>query len=156
MDLDDRVEGFDMTVLQIAALISTLMAPCPRCRVDADPEAFYSASKKYYVDADLLIVWAFYESSLSSKAIGKLGEIGLFQVKGAHRGSCEDDGLDPLSVDCGAFLIATDRYYCGSLERGLNRYASGSCDGTPRSRRIVDYRLKMIKKIYSNAQKEKE
>ncbi|MFA5323552.1 MAG: hypothetical protein WC373_12850 [Smithella sp.] len=135
-----------MTVAQIAALIAALMAPCPQCRIDADPQEFYDASQKYSVDADILVHWAFFESSLSSKAIGKLGEVGLFQVHGAHRKACEDAGLDPLGVGCGAYLIATDRYECGSLERGLNRYASGSCNGTPRSIRLVKYRLRQINK----------
>jgi hypothetical protein len=39
-----------------------------------------------------------------------------------------------------------DREHCDSLSRGLNRFASGSCEGTPRSHRIVKYRLKQIEK----------
>jgi hypothetical protein len=135
-----------LTVAQIAALIATLTAPCPRCHHDARAEDFYAASISHNVEADLLAHWAFYESSLSSRSIGKLGEVGLFQVHGEHRKACEDAGRDPLSVDCGAWLIARDAEHCGSLERGLNRYASGSCNGTPRSIRIVKYRLSVLKR----------
>lgn len=135
-----------MAVAQIAALIATLMSPCPRCRVDADPQEFYDAASHYYVDARLLVYWGYKESSLSKKKISRLGAVGLFQVRGAHRKACEDAGLNPLGVDCGAYLIATDRYECGDLERGLNRYASGSCNGTPRSNRLVKYILQKIEK----------
>lgn len=135
-----------MTAAQIAALIATLTASCPRCHHDARPEDFYTASNEHHVEADLLTHWSFYESSLSSRSVGKLGEVGFFQVRGAHRHACEDTGRDPLSVDCGAWLIARDIAHCGSLESGLNRYASGKCKGTPRSIRIVKFRLSQLQK----------
>ena len=135
-----------MTVAQIAAFIIALMSTCQKCRVDADPQEFYDAANYYYVDVDLLVYWAYKESSLSKRKISKMGAIGLFQVRGVHRQACDDSGLDPLGVRCGAMLLASDTYYCGSLERGLNRYASGSCDGTPRSNLIVKYRLAFLKR----------
>jgi hypothetical protein len=137
-----------LTVAQIALLMVALTSDCPYCSRDADPVEFQKASEFYSVDADLLVHWAYFESSLNSKAIGKRGEVGLFQVWGQHRKACEDANLSPHSVACGAMLIASDTYYCGSLVGGLNRYASGKCEGTPASIRKVKYRLfKMARKL---------
>lgn len=117
---------------------------------------FVDAGERYSVDPFLLVTWSFYESSFRMDADGALGEVGLFQVHGKHRKACE--GEHDLStargqVMCGAMLIDMDRRFCGSLERGLWRYASGRCRGTPRARRITAFRLKRWSRLKLRVQK---
>lgn len=141
----------DKLVSIISSLILFLMAtaPCRQLYKDADArndlaEQFVSAGERYGLDPALLVVWSFGESSLRGDAKGALGEIGLFQVHGKHRQACEGAGIEPRGVECGAFLIDMDRRFCGGLERGLMRYASGKCSGTPRAKRIMKRRLRQV------------
>jgi hypothetical protein len=139
----------------IALLIAILMAGTPNdelSRSRAAREALASevvyAAEKHDVDPVLLTLWGYFESTLHQRARGKLGEIGLMQVHGQSRKICESAGLDVMkrseNIECGALLMDMNRRYCGSMYRGLLRYASGRCEGTPRARRKVSWRLREL------------
>jgi hypothetical protein len=139
----------------IALLIALLMAETPndelsrsRAAREALASEVVSAAEKYDVDPVLLTLWGYFESTLHQRARGKLGEIGIMQVHGKSRAACKAAGLDVMqrdeNIECGALLMDMNRRYCGSMYRGLLRYASGRCEGTPRARRKVSWRLREL------------
>jgi hypothetical protein len=150
----------------VSAIIFILLSTTPNRLLYRDANArdtmsrhFVDAGERYNIEPSLLVTWSFYESSFRVDAEGALGEVGLFQVHGKHLKACE--GEHDLStargqVMCGAMLIDMDRRFCGSLERGLWRYASGRCMGTPRARRITAFRLRRLERLRGRVQKEKE
>lgn len=153
--------NFETVIKTIAITILLLLSPAPNRLLyrDADSRTemareFVNAGEKYNVDPILLVIWSFGESSLKMDAKGALGEVGLFQVHGRHREMCSGFDLETMrgQIECGAMLIDMDRRYCGSMERGLMRYASGRCSGTPRAKRIVKRRLKQWKRWKGNIQ----
>lgn len=142
----------------IETLILTLILCCPRHELNRDAELrsevagyFETAGKQYDMPPGLLVIWFEGEASLRIDRVGKLGEIGLPQVHGVVRRTCEEAGYDPKTwrggIYCGAMAMAESVTFCGSLERGLNRYASGKCKGTPRSRKLVKRRLRAWRKV---------
>lgn len=149
----------------VSAIIFILLSTTPNRMLYRDAGAretmsqhFVDAGERYNLEPSLLVTWSFYESSFRTDAEGALGEVGLFQVHGKHRRACE--GEHDLStargqVMCGAMLIDMDRRYCGSMERGLWRYASGRCRGTPRARRITAFRLRRWSRLELRVQKGK-
>lgn len=145
-------------VQTIAALIALLLAPAPNRALYKGAQKrgemasiFVEAGERYNVDPILLVVWSFGESSLRTDAKGALGEVGLFQVHGRARKTCDGLGLDSSTtrgqIICGAALIDMDRRYCGDLAKGLHQYASGKCAGTPRARRIVKRRFRQLERL---------
>jgi len=102
---------------------------------------------QYDVDPVLLAVMAYQESSMRTDRVGKLGEVGMFQVHGRSKKACKAAGIQPLGVECGAFLIDMNRRFCGSMKRGLYRYMSGDCRGTPRARRKTSARLRKVERL---------
>jgi hypothetical protein len=103
--------------------------------------------EKYDVDPILLAVMAYQESSMRTDRVGDLGEVGMFQVHGLSRRACKAAGIQPLGVECGAFLLDMNRRFCGSMKRGLHRYMSGDCRGTPRARRKTAARLQKVERL---------
>jgi hypothetical protein len=153
-------------VTEIAALILVLMSAAPNRALYKDAgrreemaQYFVEAGEEYDLPPSLLVVWAFGESSLKTTAKGELGEIGIFQVHGRAKQTCRQAGVDLESargqIRCGALLIDMSRRYCGSLRgvksirRGLYRYASGQCNGTPRAIRITRRRLRQWNRLTS-------
>jgi hypothetical protein len=126
----------------IMFLLSTWPANPSYLHADELAQEFEEHGAKYNVDPVLLVVMAYQESSITRDAVGALGEVGYFQVHGKSRKACEAANLDPLGIECGAMLLDMNRRYCGSMERGLHRYMSGFCAGTPRARRKTESRLK--------------
>jgi soluble lytic murein transglycosylase-like protein len=139
----------------IALFIALLMAETPRAELSKSEMArnvlsyeIDRAAMEFDIDPVLLTLWAYLESSFDQSSRGKLGEIGLMQVHGQSRKICESAGLDVMkrsdNIECGALLMDMNRRYCGSMYRGLLRYASGRCEGTPRARRKVSWRLREL------------
>jgi hypothetical protein len=93
---------------------------------------FEAAGLQYDVPPTLLVYWAYRESSIRTDRTGKLGEVGLGQYHGVARQRCEDGGYNPATyrggIYCMAMLMDESRRFCGSLEEGLRRYATGSCN----------------------------
>lgn len=142
----------------ITALIALLLAPAPNRALYKDTEAckelatmFVAAGEKYNLEPDLLTVWSFGESSFRPDAKGAIGEVGLFQVHGVAKKTCLTNGFDLATMKgqiyCGALLIDMSRRYCGDLTRGLYRYASGKCNGTPKAKRIVKRRFRQLERL---------
>jgi hypothetical protein len=140
-------------MISVIQLILVLIACCPRHELNRDPVLlaevagyFEAAGARYDVPPTLLVYYYYREASLRIDLLGKLGEVGLPQVHGVTRRRCEDAGYDPTTwrggIYCGALLIDDSRRFCGSLERGLVRYASGSCVGTDRTRKKIKQRLR--------------
>ena len=138
-------------VKTITAIILILLQSWPKNpahkNVDQLARDFMKYSVKYNIDPVLLAVVGFHESSLRTDQVGGLGEVGMFQVHGRHRGICEAANISPLGVECGALLLDMDTRFCGSVRDGLHRYMSGSCDGTPRARRMTKFRLRRVKAL---------
>jgi hypothetical protein len=103
-----------MTLLQIAALVVALQAPCPRCP-KADAEAIYSAAEAHNVPADVLTWTAFFESSLNVSAIGKRGELSPVQIMplGIHARACKLYSEPLTSWDCAARAVSDNWALCG-------------------------------------------
>ena len=144
-------------MISVIQLILMLIACCPRHELNRDPVLlaevagyFEAAGDRYNVPPTLLVYWTYRESSLKTDAVGALGEIGLGQVHGVVRQRCEDGGYDPATyrggIYCTAMLMDESRRFCGSLERGLVRYASGSCKGTARTRKKIKQRIRAWKR----------
>lgn len=108
---------------------------------------FEQYGEQYNIDPTLLIHWAYRESSLRVDRTGKLGEVGICQAHGKHHRTCKAEGLDVETweggIHCLAMLMDMDRRFCGSLERGLRRYSTGSCY---RGEKFVKRRLKAWKR----------
>lgn len=144
-------------MLTIEALILSLIICCPRHELNRDSAlraevaGYFDAAGTDVIPAELLVIWFEGEASLRIDRVGKLGEVGLPQVHGVVRKRCEDAGHDPTTwrggIYCGAMAMAESVAFCGSLERGLNRYASGKCKGTPKSRALVKRRLRKWRKV---------
>lgn len=145
-------------MITIETLILSLIMCCPRHELNRDAELrsevsgyFEAAGAKYKIPPRLMVIWFEGEASLRIDRVGKLGEVGLPQVHGIVRMRCEDAGYDPTTwrggIYCGAMAMAESVAFCGSLERGLNRYASGKCKGTPKSRALVKRRLRKWRKV---------
>ncbi len=74
----------------------------------------------------------FREASFDEGAIGKSrGEVGYSQAHGKARRTCEAAGYDLSTprggIECMGLLLDMGRRYCGSLEKGVRYYMSGSC-----------------------------
>jgi hypothetical protein len=143
--------------MTIAAYILMLILCCPNHPLNRRPElreevAGYieGAAEQYDIPAPLLARWGYEESSLRRKAVGPKRALGVGQVRRIGRRLCRVEGYDPLSwrggIFCMAMLMDMGRRVCGSLERGLFWYASGSCKGTPRARRVTRGRLRAARK----------
>jgi hypothetical protein len=147
--LDNR-KDFRILKELIAAMMLEILSTNPRnpanTRFTEYAEQFVQHGEQYSVDPVVLAVWSFYESSWDDRKVGNLGEVGLFQVHGVSRKICEAAKLDPIGIECGALLIDADTRFCGDLKRGLYRYASGKCKGTPAARRAVAFRLGEVKR----------
>lgn len=101
--------------------------------------------------AGFMLLWAYEESSLRIDRVGSRGEVGYCQAHGKARATCEVAGYDPTTrrggVWCMALLMGMGQRKCGSFKRGLYWYASGSCNGTPRAKRITERRLRKWKNL---------
>jgi hypothetical protein len=97
--------------------------------------------------ASVLLVWSWKESAWRANAIGDGGKAcGATQLHAIARDghTCAELTADRrLALRVGLAWMRRMRDVCGSVRGGLNAYASGSCQGTIRSRRIVDHRLKL-------------
>jgi hypothetical protein len=145
-------------IAQIAVLILHLLAPAPKHLVNRNAElrhgiasALVDAGAKYNQPPDLMAIWFFRESSLNPRKRGALGEIGVSQIHPCNWRKCKNAGYDVKhyrgQIMCGAMLADLGRRKCGSLEGGWLAYASkgGTCEGTPKARRIVRRRFKQWK-----------
>ncbi|MHA2039506.1 MAG: hypothetical protein ACW98X_24030, partial [Promethearchaeota archaeon] len=88
------------------------------------------ASNKYQVDPFYILVTLWYESKLdpkvsSGKIKGNLGERGLGQQHGLAARGCNFDSVFG-QVDCTAKYLKYSINKCGSIERSINFYRSGS------------------------------
>jgi hypothetical protein len=88
------------------------------------------ASNKYQVDAMYILMTLWRESKLipkvaSGKVKGKLGERGLGQQHGIAAKGCDLDSLYG-QVDCTAKYLRFSMEKCGSIEKSINFYRSGS------------------------------
>jgi hypothetical protein len=104
----------------------------------------------------LLVVWAWGESSWRTGALGDCSNpahrtvatcrsFGVLQMNRMWLGGEVEAVLSDrrLALRRGLALMRDLAGKCGSVRAGLRAYASGSCQGTIRSRRIVDHRLKL-------------
>lgn len=147
-----------MKLAYLIWLIASFMSETPRNELakNVETQAAYAkaaqaAGEKYLIDPDMLIVWAYAESSLNPNAIGKKKEVGLFQIHGrANRDTCIAAGHDLQTIEgqfmCGALIINMGWRACGSLQKGLYTYSCKSCNGCPRGIKAVRYRLWLLKK----------
>jgi hypothetical protein len=135
-------------------LIIALIADTPNHPLNKNPELrsdvagyFEHYGARHSIDPALLVYWAYRESSIRIDRTGLLGEKGICQAHGRHLRTCKRAGLDVGTweggIACMALLMDTDRTWCGSLEKGLRRYSTGSCE---RGEKFVRRRLKAWKR----------
>lgn len=138
--------------MMLELFITSLLVLNPNHELNRNPELradvaghFEAAGKKYDVEPTLLVYWAYRESSLKITAKGKLGEVGYCQAHGKARKTCEVAGHNPTTREGGAMclglIMSMGRRRCGTLERGAVWYASGRCRGTPRTQKLIKWRL---------------
>lgn len=79
----------------------------------------------------LLVVWSYYESSFMPGAVGDSGRsCGIMQTAPSHTGqTCRDLMSAHASYRAALTILRGLVHDCGSLERGLSAYASGTCNG---------------------------
>ena len=142
-----------MGITEIALIITAMLSPCPNHPLLKNDGAIKSisddikkASDEFNIDPVTLTVWSFCESSFRKTSVGKIGETGYMQTHGTAAMLCKKNGIDSKSIRCGAYLLDYGRKECGDLGGAKNMYASGSCSGTPMSRRIINRRDRMVKK----------
>lgn len=118
----------------IVDAVAWLVRDTPRCKLARSAEArermaheILVASESADLDPWLVLVTAERESSLRQSAYNPtLGERGLMQVHGkAARGCDLSTSLGQLR--CGARWLRSRIDHCGSVERGIAAYVSGSC-----------------------------
>jgi hypothetical protein len=137
----------------IIALILQWMALSPNAPAVRDADyraeiatAICAEAEEHDIPPALLASMAFYESSFDSRAVGKIGEVGLLQVHGAAAVGCD---LDTVAgqVACGAAWLARWRDACPKVhgwEQPLIGYASGAC-GTSSMRLIQRVKMRLRK-----------
>jgi len=121
--------------------------------------ALVAAANKTGVDWPILVGQAFFESAFRPNAIGKLGEVGLFQLKGTTviKYCAEQLGREP-DLDnmqdqayCGGYWMAKCLSNCGGkLEGGIAQYLTGNVCKPKADSALKDKvlgRKNMIKKI---------
>lgn len=136
----------------------------PRWAVaQAYEEAIVAAAVEYGHDPALLLAMSYLESSFDLKAVGQIGELGLFQVHGMARRGCDlttPEGnatcgarwLSRVIAACGGRLVL-DLDLCRSkgvvsaCGGGLSAYASGSCAASDKVALVVRRRLRMAEKV---------
>jgi hypothetical protein len=103
-----------MTLAQTIALVAALQAPCPHCP-KADAEAIYNAAEAYQLPPDVLVWTAYFEASLSTKRIGKKGELGPVQIMpgGPLEAKCRGLGLPISSWQCAVSVLKDEWTKCG-------------------------------------------
>jgi len=146
-------------MITIESLILLLILCCPRHELNRDAELrdrvaghFAAAGEQYNIPPTLLVYHYYREASLRIDRTGKLGEVGLPQVHGVTRRTCEEAGYDPRTwrggIYCGAMLLDEGRRFCGSLEESFNRYfGRHGCKGTAEIRKKVKQRLRAWRQV---------
>lgn len=111
-------------------------------------EAMAAAATVEDVDAELLLVVSFLESSWRTGAVGALGERGLMQVHGQAAKGC-DLQTRRGQLDCGAAWLQHSYEVCGrDWRRGLTMYATGACSTrSQRVRWVVGRRLRLAESM---------
>lgn len=142
-----ETERNQMTLKIVLFLLSGWLSNPANKHAEDIARDFDRYGAQYDVDPVLLAVMAYQESSMRTDRVGALGEVGMFQVHGLSHRACKAAGIQPLGVECGAFLLDMNRRYCGSMTRGLYRYMSGDCRGTPRARRKTAARLRKVYRL---------
>jgi hypothetical protein len=116
------------------------------------------------IDPALFVAMAYRESSFTPSAIGKLGEIGLFQVHGkaarkcdlktvAGQAACGARWLARVIAECGGYVVLDSKRCQKTLSQaacsgGLAAYASGSCQArTKRTAWLIRARLKLADEL---------
>ena len=145
-----------MTPDQIIVALLWLTMLTPHNRVRTDPEyateitnAVVAAQNDKGIPAQLLISVMYHESSFNSKAIGKLGEIGLGQVHGLAKRGC-DLSTARGQVECSASWLARWKHECPGSDwhNPLVGYASGSCHSdSERLHRKIRMRESLARRI---------
>jgi hypothetical protein len=166
----------DTGMIGVAQLILALIMLTPNHPLNRDAELradvvghFEAAGKLYDIPPTLLVHWGNREASLRVDRVGKRGEKGICQAHGKHLATCRAAGLNINSDDtrqayrdgiyCMAMLMDMDRRFCGSLERGLRRYSTGSCEKGVKfvKRRLRDWRraLEALDERWGNGRKDR-
>lgn len=123
------------SVEQIDTAIAASVAEWPRHRMLRFPEerramAEAISDATIYTDVSpiLLVAVVKRESSFDEKALGKLGEKGLTQMKGVAARGCDLDTVEG-QLDCSVRLLTLTHNRCGSWSGALTVYATraGTC-----------------------------
>jgi hypothetical protein len=95
--------------------------------------------------ARLLAVWAYHESAGRSVVGDHGAACGVLQLHEVARQGvpCAEILADRrVGLRLGLAWMRRMAEQCGSVPAGLRAYASGTCAGTPRARRLVESRLR--------------
>lgn len=150
-------------VAAISKIILILMMSAPNARIVKDKTFreeiaahIVRYAEEYEVDPYILTLWIKRESSFRVGVVAKSShkEYGLGQVHGVARRVCESTGIKLHSakgqIHCTALLFQINRQRCGGDEkRGLYRYLSGRCSGTPAAKRQYRHRMRELDRALS-------
>jgi hypothetical protein len=153
--------------MMLELFIIALMSVAPNSRVMKDKgyrtkitEAVEEASETFDIDKFELAGVFYFESSFdyTAESKSKLKEYGLGQVHGRAKNACSKNGYSLHNIKgqvmCTAYLLNKLKKDCGgSSTRGMYKYMSGKCKGTPRAKRMLRYRRNKLRKVKRKCQK---
>lgn len=123
-------------------------------RLELAAEIENAAARYPVAFPELILLYAYRESSFKIDAVGKIGEKGIMQFGQMTRAVCESHLKLDLTkrqdqLYCGAYWIQRLAERCGSLQSGLAAYNSkgGRCGGTPKGLRKAKSRLERAQKM---------
>lgn len=105
----------------------------------------YAVSAAHDIEARVILMTSFFESSWSTEARGSIGEVGLMQLHGVAAAGC-DLATQRGQLDCGAKALRASLDACGSLRGALTMYATGKCSTkSERVKRLIEFRMEAMK-----------
>lgn len=105
----------------------------------------YAVSAAHDVDARVILMTSFFESSWRTDVIVGIGERGLMQLHGIAAEGCDLE-TQRGQLDCGARALRTALDACGSLRGALTMYATGKCTTkSERVKRLIEFRMEAMK-----------
>ena len=128
----DRNEALQVAILSLVAEEPNHVLNRDLAARERLADALIDAGDEYDVSPYLLLVMAYRESSLKMSAVGKLGELGLFQLHGVAKESCSETLTDDPATHarCGARWLRLSFEMCGgkSWGKAVSAYGAGRCD----------------------------
>lgn len=136
-------------------LCLSLALSVPQHRIAAVVQPVMYAADRHSVDPAMLFAIAKHESNFNAKAVGGVGELGLFQINPRyhmHRFNNVDWRNPWANASVGAFIFADNLRVTGTVRTALKRYNGGNKAARDPSPRVRAYANRVLES-YARARK---